>query len=110
MTRLIHVGDVHLQHGHPRNADRLASLDQIVDEGRQLDQLGAWLLPGDLFHARSTVADRNDLAERLALMADVAPVVVVRGNHDQPGDLDIFSRLKARWPVSLATRPGVLDL
>jgi len=110
MHTFLHVGDVHLQAGHPRNADRLASLDQIVDDGLRLERLAAWLIPGDLFHARSSVTDRNDLAERLALMATKAPVVLVRGNHDQPGDLDIFARLKTAWPIYLATRPGVITV
>jgi len=108
VTRFLHVGDVHLQHGHPRNPDRLASLDQILAHGLAFEGLGAWLIPGDLFHSRSSVTDRNDLAERLVRMADRAPVVLVRGNHDQPGDLDIFAKLKARWPVSVVTRPDVL--
>lgn len=110
MTRFIHVGDVHLQAGHPRNADRLQALSQIVEEGLALEQLGAWLIPGDLFHQRSTPEDRNELATTLALMAAKAPVVLVRGNHDQPGDLDIYSRLRATWPVYVAINPGVIDI
>lgn len=108
VNRFVHIGDVHLQAGHARNADRLASLDQIVADGLALEHLAAWLIPGDLFHTRSSVTDRNELAERLTRMAAAAPIVLVRGNHDQPGDLDIFARLKATWPVYLATRPGVL--
>jgi DNA repair exonuclease SbcCD nuclease subunit len=109
-TLFVHIGDVHLQAGHPRNADRLQALDQILDENLARPNLGAWLIPGDLFHQKSTAQDRNDLAERLTLMAAVAPIVLVRGNHDAPGDLDIFARLKAAWPVYVVTRPIVLTV
>lgn len=110
VTRFIHIGDVHLLHGHPRNADRLQSLDQIVNEAACLERLGAILIPGDLYHQRSTVDDRNALSLRLQQLASLAPVVLVRGNHDAPGDLDILSKLKARWPIYVVTRPMVLQV
>lgn len=106
----VHIGDVHLKHGHPRNGDRLAALDQIVAEVTPLPVVSAILIPGDLFDAKSSVEDRNALAVRLQAFAAVAPVVLVRGNHDVPGDLDIFARLKARWPVYVVTRPTVLEV
>lgn len=110
MTRLVHIGDVHLQHGHQRNVDRLAALDQIVAENVSRPGLGAWLIPGDLFHQKSTAEDRNALADRLTRMAAVAPVCLVRGNHDQIGDLDIFAKLNTRWPIYVFTRPGIYDV
>jgi DNA repair exonuclease SbcCD nuclease subunit len=109
-STFVHVGDVHLQATSPRNPDRLQAFDQILTEGLQLPHLAAWLIPGDLFHARSTIDDRNALAERLVRMAAVAPVVLVRGNHDAYGDLEIFARLKAAWPVVVVTRPMVLSV
>lgn len=106
MARIIGIGDIH-EHPGPRNADRLRALDQIIDEGRQTSQLGAWVFAGDLFHAKSDAAGRNALDERIQRCADVAPVLIVGGNHDQEGDLDGFARLKASWPISVYTRPHV---
>lgn len=106
----IHIGDVHLQAGHPRNPDRLASLDQIAVEAEALPSVAGVLIPGDLFHAKSTAADRNDLAERLVRFARLAPVVVAPGNHDSQGDLEIFSRLQSTWPIYVVTRPQVLQV
>jgi DNA repair exonuclease SbcCD nuclease subunit len=42
------------------------------------------LVAGDCFERRSTPAERAVLADFLQAAADVAPVVVVKGNHDQP--------------------------
>jgi hypothetical protein len=106
----VHIGDLHLQSTNPRNAARLKALDQIVDEGLQLEHLAAWLLPGDLFHSRASIVDRNDLAERLQRMAGAAPVAICSGNHDLPGELNIFAKLKAKWPVYVQTTPAVLSV
>ena len=107
LLRLVHLGDLHLQATHPRNADRLAALDQVIEREQQVNM---WLIPGDLFHARSTVQDRNDLAVRLTRMADRAPVLLCYGNHDAPGDLDIYGALRARHFVTVIDKPMVVDL
>lgn len=109
LLRLVHLGDLHAQSTHPRNADRLAALDQVI-EREHGQQVNAWLMPGDLLHARSTVQDRNDLAARLTRMADRAPVWLCYGNHDAPGDLDIFGALRARHLVTVIHKPMVVDL
>lgn len=106
MTRIIGIGDIH-EHPGPRNPDRLSAVDQIIREGLQVEGLALWAIAGDLFHARSTVEGRNALDERIQRMAAVAPVLVVRGNHDEVGDLDGFARLKAPWPVYVHDRPHV---
>ena len=109
MTRLVCIGDCHFQHTHRRNAARLRALDQILVESVQ-QPVDAWLWLGDVFHQRSSIEDRNEVAPRLQDMADVAPVVLVYGNHDQPGDLHILARLKARYPILVVDRPRVVSL
>lgn len=104
------IGDTHLRAGERRQPVRLRALDQILahataqhDAGR----LAAILWPGDLFHAESTIADRNLLAVYVQAFANLAPLVIVRGNHDKPGDLDIFSRLRTAHQVHVVTTPCV---
>ena len=107
--RFLHIGDTHLHADH-RQGDRLAALDQIIAYGEQQSDLAAWLWPGDLFHARSTADDRNAIASRLRRMNALAPVVICYGNHDAPGDLDLFAHLAGRWPVIVQPQPHVLRL
>lgn len=107
MSRFVHIGDLHLGPG-PRNADRLRALDAIIAAG--CARASAWLWPGDLNHGRMAIDDRNALAQRIVTMANRAPVVIVRGNHDLPGDLDIFARLHALYPVRVVTSPEVITL
>ena len=108
MTRLVVIGDTHLQSTNPRNDDRLRTFDQVIEEGRALPDLGAWLHLGDVFHTRSTPEDRNAVAARFTDMAQIAPVVVIYGNHCSPLDLHVFGRLKARYPVIVIDQPTTL--
>lgn len=108
MIRLVAIGDTHLAQD-ARNESRLRALDQIVAESATLDA-DLFLWPGDLFHAKSTSADRIDLAERLQLLADMAPVLICRGNHDGDGELEIFGRLRSTFPIYVVTHPECLRL
>jgi len=108
VAQFVHVGDVHLKHGSSRNPAKLAALEQILAEGLALPHLAGWLIPGDLFDTRSTVDDRNVWASVLTRMAAAAPVAITPGNHDAPGDLDIFAKLRAAWSVYVQTVPGML--
>lgn len=106
--RIVHIGDLHLQSDHARNADRVTSLEQIEARALTGGPVDAWILPGDIFHTRSTAADRNRFAEAVQDLARTAPVVIVAGNHDAPGDLDIFGALRSVHGIHVATRPDVL--
>lgn len=110
MTRtcLIFIGDPHFGRAGNRNADRYRALDQIIDYGFGLDNLGAWCFAGDLFDTKSVIEDRNAIAARLQRMASVAPVCLPYGNHDLPGDLDVFARLAASHPIAVVDAPQVL--
>lgn len=109
MTTLVHLGDFHAAPG-PRNSDRYLALSQIIDAGARLSTLGAWLWPGDLNHGRMSIEDRNRLTARLQLMAAIAPVVLCYGNHDLPGDLDVFQHLRTTWPIHVIDTPQTLRL
>lgn len=108
--QVVAIGDVHLRAGHSRNAARLKALDDIIAEGLALPNLGAWLQLGDVFDGKSSVADRNDLAPRLQRMANAAPVLITSGNHDVPGDLDVFGRLEAHHTIRVYKGPDVVRI
>lgn len=109
-TTLVHIGDFHAAPG-PRNAERYATLDQIIGESLRLPRLGAWVWPGDLFDGLSTVDDRNAIDARLRRMAQAAAVVIVEGNHDRPGDLRGFANLSGAHPIIVVDeRPQTIRL
>lgn len=112
---IVHIGDLHLG-PNARNDQRRRALDGIVQRymPRPVEHedatVAAWLLPGDLNHGRMTIEDRNYLAAMIQAMAEVAPVVILYGNHDLPGDLDIFQRIDAGYPIYVVDRPVLLNL
>ena len=108
--QVVAIGDLHSDSTNPRNGARLEALDQIVTEGLTLPNLAAWAVLGDVFHHRSTPEDRNQLAGRVLRMANAAPVIMLTGNHEQPGDLAIFGELAATWPIAVVDQPIVLQL
>src|SRR3990172_3700018 len=75
--RIVCLGDTHFQHGHWRNADRLASMAQVVRKGLALPQLGAWIHLGDIWHAKPTDDDLEAVAEFFQRMAERAPVIAL---------------------------------
>ena len=62
---------------------------------------------GDVYERRSTPRERAAVADWLRRVADVAPVLLVRGNHDALGDLPLMSRLRARHPIVVEEACGV---
>lgn len=104
--RFLHLGDLHLG-PNTRNADRIRALDQIITEGLAMP-LAAWLWPGDLNNSLMSVFDKNILTGRVVTMANHAPLVVVYGNHDVPGDLDFLAKLGAVYPIYVVAEPMVL--
>ena len=106
--RLVCLGDLHLCSG-PQNTDRLAALDYVIGDA-QLNPVDAWLWPGDLTDAGMTIDIRNALVDRVTRMANIAPVLIVPGNHDPSGDLNFLSRLRAKHLIDVITAPGVHNM
>jgi exonuclease SbcD len=107
VIRVAHIADSHFDERRRLDdnvAVHRAFLDQVRDAGVDLI-----VHAGDFFERRSSVAERNALAEFLTQAAEIAPVVGVRGNHDAPGDLDVFTRLETEHGVAIADRPSVGD-
>lgn len=62
---------------------------------------------GDVFHVASTPIERNRVAQWVCSVAETAPMVFVRGNHDVVGDLAYLSMLRTRHPVVVEEACGV---
>lgn len=108
MPKICHLGDLHIRHDN-RFEDTLACLDHAIDEAiaRGVD---LFLQGGDVFDTKSVPVERNAFADRVRRMASHAPLVIVRGNHDKPGDLDIFEQLETDFPVYVFDKPAELTV
>lgn len=101
------VADSHFdRRPNGRLAECVRIHDWIADD---MDRRGIELalLSGDLYEGDSAPADRNPAAAWVQRLAQGRPVVVVRGNHDPPGDLEILTRLEADHEIVVEERFNV---
>jgi len=97
MTRVALIADSHFD-----QSSRLEECVQIHNWiAQDLRERGVDLVlhAGDVFERKSTPLERAQVADWLRDVAELAPVVMVRGNHDAPRDLSIFERLRTRHPI-----------
>jgi DNA repair protein SbcD/Mre11 len=90
-TRLLLIGDLHIREGEQRD-DIEASLAFAAEVARERN-VYAVLLAGDEYEGRSSPAERMVAGNAILELGDLGerPVLIVKGNHDQPGDLDVFA-------------------
>ncbi len=107
MIRIAHVSDSHFDE-RGRLDDCFAAHHLFLEQAREA---GVHLIvhAGDLYDRKSTPAERNAACAWLRSAAEICPVVVVRGNHDAPGDLDIYEHLETEHSLHVYDRP-ITDL
>lgn len=107
--RFAHVGDLHLDDYSDNFDDCVAALDAVIIDALSVGVL-AWFWPGDLCHKAMGIRSKNVLVSRVQQMANVAPVIIIKGNHDKDGDLDFLTELETAWPVHVINDPKTLLL
>lgn len=65
---------------------------------------------GDMYERKSVPADRNAAAAWVSRAADIAPVVIVKGNHDVPRDLEVFRKLEGRHAIRVEEASGISSI
>lgn len=110
--KLAHFSDLHLTSG-PRLADQRATLAAMVDDilATEPDLV---LCGGDLYGRtvpwKSTPEERAVLFPELVRLADVAPVIVIQGNHDLAAEIEELAHLGGRWPIRVVTGAAMLEV
>ena len=107
-ARILHTSDWHLG-GHVRGEPRAADHDEVIDEicGIAADFAPDLILhTGDLFDG--TRPGHDDLLRGLRAirrLADVAPVVVLAGNHDAPSCFELLAEAVGAPPPAKGWDP-----
>jgi len=78
----------------------------IADDMRER-RVDLVLHAGDVYERKSTPVERAAVSAWVQLVADFAPLVIVRGNHDAPRDLELLAKLDSCFPVIVEERAGV---
>lgn len=78
----------------------------MVDLARR-EKPALFLSGGDIYERGSSPLEREAVAEWLTSMAEICPVVISKGNHDRPRDVELMRRLRTRHPVIVEERAGM---
>jgi len=109
VARFLHTADWHLGrafHGEDLLAAQAAFVDQLVAVARE-QRVDGVLVAGDLYDRALPPVDAVRLAdEALSRLAEVAPVVLISGNHDSAARLGFGTELFARAGVHVRTDPA----
>lgn len=106
--RLAHLSDTHVQDGN--RLDELAQvLDAFIEECRRA-RVDLVVHSGDVFHKKNNATEENVFADFVRRVAEIAPMVIVKGNHDSARDLEIFGKLETSKPVLVFERPGTIEI
>lgn len=112
LMRLLHTADWHLGrafHGEDLLGAQAAFVDFVVAAARSA-RVDGILIAGDLYDRALPPVDAVRLAsEALARLAEVAPVIVISGNHDSAARLGFGAELLARADVHVRTDPLALS-
>ncbi len=102
---VLHCGDIHLTGGMDTDAAR--ALMTIADMAADFDVVH---VNGDIFEKKSTPEQRlvfRRFIDRVRLQGN--PLVIIRGNHDEPNDLAVFDD-RQFGEVYVSERPEVITL
>lgn len=105
MKRIAVIADSHFDE-HSRWAET-CRLHEWIERDIAKRGVDAVIHTGDVFERKSTPTERNKVAEWLCDVAQHAPVIVIRGNHDPLGDLAIFAELRSKHPIIVEEAAGV---
>lgn len=105
--KIAHFADTHIGE-HAKFAETLRCLHWAVEHAIAAG-VDLFVHAGDLYDRKSTPTERLEASALIQRMAQHAPVVIVRGNHDAPGDVELLGRLVGRHDITAFERPGVVD-
>lgn len=97
MTRIAVIADSHFDESS--RFEECRRVHQWIAEDLRQRCVDLVLHAGDVYERRSTATERLAVAQWVREVAEVAPVVMVRGNHDALGDLPLLERLRTKHRV-----------
>jgi len=108
--RFAHAGDFHLDEDR-YFTDTAQCLEWFVADAIRAS-VDLFVINGDLTTYKATIRERNFWVDRLVETANLAPVILVAGNHgaELEGDLYVFGRARGAHPIYVCTEPEFIEL
>ena len=105
--KILEFGDLHI--GAGVDEDIRASAGQIIEQAEVIKPT-LIVIGGDVYDGETEPEHRNLAASIVTRLADIAPVIIVKGNHCQPKDLDLLALLSAKNFIRVYDQPGEMLL
>lgn len=111
MPRILHIADTHV--GGLRIQEQAAILDRVVEMAAAL-QVDLWIHAGDLYgrhvpHIPSP-RERQVLETRFRRLSEIAPGVVLLGNHDHEVATELHTEVASTFPIYVCTGIGEYEV
>lgn len=106
--RALIIGDNHF-YEHSRFAECIRVHKAFAGEVAK-EKPDVVLYTGDMCEAASTPNERMAVRDHLSEVTEVAPVVIVRGNHDAHRDLAIWASLATYHPIIVEEAAGLHEV
>jgi len=107
--KIAHTGDTHIRMAHKRWLTLDRALRDMVAQMREHEP-DLIVHSGDLGEPNPTAQDLYCQAVFLQDLADIAPTIVVAGNHDSIEHLQVLARIETLHPLWISTSPDTLAL
>jgi DNA repair exonuclease SbcCD nuclease subunit len=108
LFRLAIVGDTHKDETkRSEEHDRIMAWIGDDAAARGCDAIGH---TGDVWERKSTSVERRAVLDYHCAWAERMPVVVLRGNHDDPLDIEWLGRFRGRHAIHAITSPQVITI
>ena len=104
--KLAHISDSHFSERLRLGVTRRVHT-AIVDEIVAREGVHLILHTGDVYDAASTPLARQAAADFFIACAGIAPVVIVKGNHDATHDLELLGRLESEHKIHVISTPAI---
>jgi DNA repair exonuclease SbcCD nuclease subunit len=103
---ILHTGDWHI--GAGVDEDLAEAVRTISVKAKTEIKPDLIVVPGDIYDGSSTPEERNLACELILGLADIAEVIIIKGNHDISKDLIILGNLASRNKISVFETPGTV--
>lgn len=104
--KIVAFGDVHIGVSDTDNLEVMKAIEYICKDAPACDLI---VITGDVYNKLSDPAMRNKAVQVVDMLTDIAPVAIVKGNHDRFQDLVILERIKCGRQVTVYERPAALE-
>jgi DNA repair exonuclease SbcCD nuclease subunit len=104
-VKILSTGDWHFNAGY--DEDVSDSVDQITKYTHYND-INLVVNTGDVYERASDPNSRNLAIACIQGLAQKAEVVIVRGNHDAPGDLKVYNQIRSGHTVRAFEAPSII--